>query len=303
MPLLASWQSLTWRSKCDALLEIIHIIRCKKKLCCVYFLSNRSVVGTSNSSTQKVLKVLLLLSTHPRSTAGKMRIHHFSGHFFLYVQNKWSLRPVVTIIMCPCATPLGTSRRGTLYSVYLQRVTAAINDSCTSSLYSSRDDHAYMLAQEACREGLLCTRTQLTETLLSNAPDIVPPIRCKQVPRGWCATEETKSELDARWQDREDARKRLRSAPNDRGVRRALKATSKQLTRTRAETVQRFFEDYVSQLEGRIREDDQFGFYKHIKGMDVEEKRALNSRYIKNEEGRLLRDNALIREWWVRWFQ
>ena len=109
--------------------------------------------------------------------------------------------------------------------------------------------------------------------------------------------------MDARWQDREDARKRLRSAPNDRGVRRALKATSKQLTRTRAETVQRFFEDYVSQLEGRIREDDQFGFYKHIKGMDVEEKRALNSRYIKNEEGRLLRDNALIREWWVRWFQ
>ena len=36
--------------------------------------------------------------------------------------------------------------------------------------------------------------------------------------------------------------------------------------------------------------------------MDVEGKRTFNSQYIKDEEGRLLRDNALIRERWVRWF-
>ena len=142
----------------------------------------------------------------------------------------------------------------------------------------------------------------LTETLLSNAADIVPPIRRKQVPRGWCATEATKAELNARWQDREDARKRVRSAPNGRGLRQALKATTKQLKGTRAEAVQRVFEDYVSQLEGRIREGDQFGLYKHLKEMDVEGKRTFNSQYIKNEERRLLRDNALIRERWVRWF-
>ena len=97
-------------------------------------------------------------------------------------------------------------------------------------------------------------------------------------------------------------RKRLRSAPNDRGLRRALKVTSKQLKHTRAEAVERFFEDYVSQLEGPIREGDQFGFYKHRKEMDMERKRALNSQYIMNEDGRLLRENALIRERWVRWF-
>ena len=103
------------------------------------------------------------------------------------------------------------------------------------------------------------------------------------------------------WQDREDARKRVRSAPNDHDLRRALK-TTKQLKRTLAEAVQRFFEDHVSQLEGRIREGDQFGFYKHLKGMDVEEKRTFNSQYIEEEESRLLRDKALIRERWVRWF-
>ena len=66
-----------------------------------------------------------------------------------------------------------------------------------------------------------------------------------------------------------------RQYANDRGLRRALKATTKQLKRTRAEAVQRFFEDYVSQLEGRIGEGVQFGFYKHFKGMDVEGERTL----------------------------
>ena len=112
----------------------------------------------------------------------------------------------------------------------------------------------------------------------------------------WCATEATKAELNARWQDREDARKRVRSAQNDRGLRQALKATTKQLKRTWAEAAQRFFEDYVSQLEERIRKGDQFGFYKHLKGMDVEGKRTFNSQCIKDEEGRLPRNNALIRE-------
>ena len=36
--------------------------------------------------------------------------------------------------------------------------------------------------------------------------------------------------------------------------------------------------------------------------MDVKGKRTFNSQYIKDEEGRLLRDNALICERWVRWF-
>ena len=143
----------------------------------------------------------------------------------------------------------------------------------------------------------------LRRYIQSNAADIAPPIRRKQVPpRGWCATEATKAELNARWQDREDVRKRVRSALNDGGLRQALRATIKQLKRTRAKAVQKFFEDYVSQHEDGIQEGDQFGFYKHIKGMDVEGKRTFNLQYIKDEDGRLLRDNAFIREQRVRWF-
>ena len=91
VPLLASWRSLTWRSKCDALLEIIHIIRCKSFVCCVYFLNNRSVVGTSISSTQKVLKVLLLIIEYTRVLRVKCDFIIFPSIFFcMYRTNKWS---------------------------------------------------------------------------------------------------------------------------------------------------------------------------------------------------------------------
>ena len=123
----------------------------------------------------------------------------------------------------------------------------------------------------------------LAEALLSTAARLAPSARRKQGPRGWCAPEEVKAELHTRWLDREDARTRLRVNPSDKNLRKALKAATKQLKCARAD-VQRFFGEYVSQLEGRIREGDQFGFYKHLKGMDVGGKRTFNSQYIRDEE-------------------
>ena len=141
----------------------------------------------------------------------------------------------------------------------------------------------------------LLTET-LTETLPSNAADIPHPIGRKQVPRTGMRPRRHKAELNARWKHRENPRKRVHSAPNDRGLRRVLKATTKQLKRTRAEAVQRFFKYYVSQLDGHSREGNQFGFYKHLKGVDVKAKRTCGSQYIKDEKGRLPGNNALIRE-------
>ena len=43
-------------------------------------------------------------------------------------------------------------------------------------------------------------------------------------------------------------------------------------------------------------------FYKHLKGMDVEGKRTFISQYIKDEDSRLLQDDAPIQERWVRRF-
>ena len=48
---------------------------------------------------------------------------------------------------------------------------------------------------------------------------------------------------------------------------------------------------------------DQVGFYAHLKTMDLEGRRIVNSQYVKDEKGTLLRDPEAIRARWVRFFR
>ena len=111
--------------------------------------------------------------------------------------------------------------------------------------------------------------TVLNQTFLSTAANLAPPIEHKQGVGGWCATEEAKAEMHSKWQEREDAKKRLHAAPNDRILRKTLKVAECKLERARAATVLRFFDYYVSQLEGCNRKGDQLDFHKHPNGMDL----------------------------------
>ena len=142
----------------------------------------------------------------------------------------------------------------------------------------------------------------LTTAVMSTAADVAPRAKGKRLPSGWCASEDVQREIHVAWEKREEARKQQRGAPKNPTLRRNLKAAAKQLDRLRAGAVDSFFEGFVSQLEKKSREGDQAGFYKHMKGLDVEGKRAFTSQNIKDEDGNLLRDPTLILERWARWF-
>ena len=78
-------RSCSW--KCGALLEIIHIIRCKSFVGCqvVLCVLSQEQIGREHvciEYTQKVLKVVVLSTPKEYYCAGKMLIHYFSGHFF-----------------------------------------------------------------------------------------------------------------------------------------------------------------------------------------------------------------------------
>ena len=108
------------------------------------------------------------------------------------------------------------------------------------------------------------------------------------------------AETRAVWQEWEAARELLPADPSSRNLRKYLKAGGKRRKRVRVEAVQRFFEEFVSQLEVRIKDGDQGGFYKHLKGMDLEGRISCSVQYIKDEEGRLLRDMEHNRDRWVQ---
>ena len=97
--------------------------------------------------------------------------------------------------------------------------------------------------------------------------------------------------------------KSLRAELHNSNLQRPLKMASKNLRKLRKAVVLSFFWVFVRKnLETRVREGDQAGFYKHLKTMNMEEKGYLSSAYIKNEVVILLRDAELIRERWIQWF-
>ena len=92
--------------------------------------------------------------------------------------------------------------------------------------------------------------------------------------------------MNAAGQQREEARRHLRaSRGRDDGW--------KKLWKVRKAAVLSFFWDFARKLETLTQEGDQAGFYKNLKKMNLEEKRAKLG---------VLRDVELVRKRWVRWF-
>ena len=144
--------------------------------------------------------------------------------------------------------------------------------------------------------------TDMADVMLSTAAEVVPRSKHPRGAQGWCAGPGVEAEMNAAWQQREEARRHLRTEPHRSNLRKAVKMAAKKLLKMRKAVVLSLFWDFVRKLETRTREGDQAGFYKHLKTMNLEGKRDRSSAYVKDKNGVLLRNVELIRERWVRWF-
>ena len=145
--------------------------------------------------------------------------------------------------------------------------------------------------------------TDMADIMLSTATELVPRSKRPRGAQGWCTGPGVEAEMNAAWQQKEDARRHLRAEPHNSNLRKVVKMAGKNFRKVRKAAVLSFFWDFVRKLETRTRAGDQAGFYKHLKTMNLEGKRDRSSAYVKDENGVLLRDVELIREQWVRWFR
>ena len=65
--------------------------------------------------------------------------------------------------------------------------------------------------------------------------------------------------------------------------------------------MQRLFDEFASHRQVRIKDGDQAGFCKYIKGMDLEGRRLCSVQYVNDEGGALLLYMGLTRDRWVPW--
>ena len=60
-----------------------------------------------------------------------------------------------------------------------------------------------------------------------------------------------------------------------------------------------YFEDYLAEAERLLADNDQRGFYKHLKGtVGFGGRKARSEQFIMDEDGTLLRDKVRIRKRW-----
>ena len=142
----------------------------------------------------------------------------------------------------------------------------------------------------------------MADVMLSTEAKLVPRSKRPCGAQGWCAGPGVEAEMNAAWQQREDARGHLRAEPHHINLRKVVKMAGKKLRKVRKAAVLSFFWDFVRKLETRTQEADQAGFYKHLKTMNLEGKRDRSSAHVNDENGVFLRNVELIHERWVRWF-
>ena len=106
--------------------------------------------------------------------------------------------------------------------------------------------------------------TNMADVMLSTAAELVPRSKHPRGAQGWCAGPGVEAEMDAAWQQREEARRHLRAQLHNGNLRKAVKMAGKNLRKVLKAAVLRLFWDFVRKLETRTREGDQAGFYKHL---------------------------------------
>ena len=138
--------------------------------------------------------------------------------------------------------------------------------------------------------------------IMRTAELVIPPQERRRPGRGWSGDARTEAELQAATDAMHTAWKRLRMDTRDAQLRRAVRKACNRLKRVRSAAVVRFFERHVVELEKQLHMGDQHEFFQNIKSVR-ENTKKVESQCVRDEEGRLLRDKARIRERWVRFFR
>lgn len=67
---------------------------------------------------------------------------------------------------------------------------------------------------------------------------------------------------------------------------------SERLKRVKAEGVDTFYKEYLAKMKDILTCRNQVGFYTHLTAMDLEGKRTANSKYVKDDYGKLLQSEG-----------
>ena len=144
--------------------------------------------------------------------------------------------------------------------------------------------------------------TAFTTAILPTAERIAPPRATRLPGRGWRGDAHAEAEISMAMTARRAAWKRRRADPQDKQLMRAVRRENTRVHRVCTDAKNRFLERHAQGMEKDLRQRDQMGLYQRCKFLNIEDTRKVNSQYIHDEEGIMLRDPELVRGRWARFF-
>ena len=134
------------------------------------------------------------------------------------------------------------------------------------------------------------------------AERVVPP-RAPRLPgRGWRGDAQAEAEISMAVAARRAALKRQRADTQDSQLMRAVRRENTRFHRVCNDDYERFLERHAQGMKQDLPERDQKGFYQRCKSLNIEDTRKVNSQYIRDEEGIMLRNSGLVLGRWARFF-
>ena len=144
--------------------------------------------------------------------------------------------------------------------------------------------------------------TAFTTAILQTAERVAPPRATRLPGWGWRGDAQAEAEISMAMAARRAAWKRQRADPQDKQLMRAVRRENTRVHRVCTDAKNRFFERHAQGMEKDLRQRDQMGLYQRCKFLNIEDTRRVNSQYIRDEEGIMLRDPELVRGRWARFF-
>ena len=144
--------------------------------------------------------------------------------------------------------------------------------------------------------------TAFTTAILQTAERVALPRATRLLGRGWRGDAQAEAEINMATAARRAAWKRQRVDTQDKQLMRAVWRENTRVHRVCTDAYERFLERHVQSMEKDLRQRDQRGLYQRCKSLNMDDTRKVNSQYIRDEEGIMLRDPGLVLGRWARFF-
>ena len=144
--------------------------------------------------------------------------------------------------------------------------------------------------------------TAFTTAILQTAERVAPPRATRLPGRRWRRDAQAEANISMATAARRAAWKRQRADTQDRQLMRDVRRENTRVHRFCTDAYNRFLERHVQGMKKDLRQRDQRGLYQRCKFLNIEDTRKVNSQYIRDEEGIMLRDPGLVLGRWARFF-